>query len=94
MRHRGIQHQMRMTEIAKALAVANGEIHNGFQRMRRLEKEAAEIKEFIAKHERRKTDLLRIQQQLMETQFWTEFGLPPDLANSEFERITENHITS
>lgn len=94
MRHRGIQHDYRMKELAHAIVIANGEVHEAFQKIRAAEQEVYKLRAIIFREETKKKKLLEVQNQLMECQIWTEFGLPPEIEKEAFELITGQKITS
>lgn len=93
-RNPGIQNKMRMEEVATALAYTAGSIQDAFRRIRECEAEVEILKGNIEEQQKRKTRLLEIQNELMEAQRITEFGLPPDLPKEDFELVTQHTITS
>jgi hypothetical protein len=93
-RHPGIQHGMRMEEIAKQMTYTSGTIQEGFARIRRLEQDAADTKAEIAEAQKKLDALLILQGTLIHAQMVNEFGLPSGITKEEFEAITGHEITS
>jgi hypothetical protein len=93
-RHRGLQHKMRLEEIAGALAYAGGDVRSGYAELRRLEEQAAVLKKSIEAAQVRLDRLQILQTQLIECELWTEFGLPAGMTNDHFTAITGHKITS
>lgn len=93
-RHPGIQHEMRLQEIASQIAYASGEVQSSFSEIRTLEEKAAALKKVISDAQLKVNALLELQSKLIECQRWTEFGLPPGMLPADFKRITGHEITS
>lgn len=93
-RHPGIQHEMRLKEVATQMAYASGDIQGSFNEIRHLEDKAAELKNVITAAQSKLNSLLELQTRLLECQSCTEFGLPSGMTTADFKRITGHEIDS
>lgn len=93
-RHPGIQHSMRLEELAKAMAHASSDVHMAFIEFRRLEEKAAELKAAAEAAQKKLDGLLKLQTELIEAQRVTEFGLPSGMTCDDFTNLTGHRITS
>lgn len=92
MRHPGLQHQMRMKELAELLASSNLEVISLWRQYRELESKAADLHTKIVTAELKKTVFTNMQRELIESTSMNDYGLPLNMTRELYETMTNKRL--